>query len=239
MNKGFVKLMRDSENFWEMVSRRPSAFVLLTLIAMRARRTNDNNFDDLEIGEALIGDYETYGSTEQVYRTDKEFLKKYNFITIKSTTRGTIAKLVDTTIFDINFDSTNEQTNEKLTNSQRTANEQPTTNKNVKKEKNEKNVNEETQILNHFNDVFDKKFKSTASWSKNFSYWRKTYSLDEIKQAIVNAKKDSWWKDKLDMDKLFRTHEDRIGQLLNRAVKKSILDDENEEQLISFLEGMI
>lgn len=137
--ENFVQFVRKSENFWELIKRRPSAYVLLSIVAMRAKRTDSTNFDDLEIGEAYIGDYKNYGSTEQKYRTDKKFLETHKFLTTKSTTKGTVAKLIDKTIFDINE---KKLTNE-LTNSQRTPNEHLTTNNN---ENNDNNVKEENTL---------------------------------------------------------------------------------------------
>lgn len=141
MSEAYIKTIRGSKNFYEIIKRRCTAYVLLSLIAQRARRTNETNFNDLELGEAYVGDYKTYGVTEQIYRTDKEFLEKYHFATFRGTSKGTIAKIVDTSIFDINAEETNERGNEKLTNNQRTTNEQLTTNKNVKNVKNVKNEN--------------------------------------------------------------------------------------------------
>ena len=76
-------------------------------------------------------------------------------------------------------------------------------------------------ILSGYNTYFNKKFKNIDVWFKNFVFWRKTYSLEEIQDAILNAKKDSWWKDKLTLEKLFRTKNkngecDYIGELLNK-----------------------
>jgi len=87
-----------------MCADRPTAFLLLSLIANRARRTNEKDLMvELEIGEALIGDYCSYGATESIYRTDKEYLLKHGFIlTTRTDRKGTIVRLIDSDIFDIN-----------------------------------------------------------------------------------------------------------------------------------------
>lgn len=104
---GFIQLNRSPE-LQSLIKVRHTAFVLLTMIALRARRTNDEYFDDLQIGEAYLGDYESYGVTESVYRADKKFLEKYKLVTFKPTTKGTIARLVSTDYFNINAEeSTN------------------------------------------------------------------------------------------------------------------------------------
>jgi len=122
--------------FSKIIKERPTAYILLSIIAQRAYHPDISVNSTLEPGEALIGDYEIYGVTEQIYRTDKEYLLNNHFITIKSTNRGTIAKLADTTIFDINLPESNEPSNEQATNNQRPTNEQLTTNKEIKKLRN-------------------------------------------------------------------------------------------------------
>jgi len=58
------------------------------------------------------------------------------FLTTKSTTKGTNAKLINTELFVPNFDFGNEQINGHLTNKQRTTNDQATTNNNCKNSNN-------------------------------------------------------------------------------------------------------
>jgi hypothetical protein len=141
MAKPFLKLMKNEE-VKELLSK-PFELHLLTVIAYRAKRTNKLNIHNLSKGEALIGDYRAIGLTQQTYRTAKKNLSKWKFVTFKPTNKGTIAKIVDKRIFDINEEPGNEQTNRQLTNQQRTTNEpanrQLTTNKEYKNGKNEKN----------------------------------------------------------------------------------------------------
>lgn len=102
-SNGFIKFNRNSSKYFRIIEERPTAFTLLSLIANRARRTNEKDLSvELEIGEALIGDFFSYNVTESVYRTDVKFLIKHGFI-LKTRTnrRGTVVKLVNTDIFDI------------------------------------------------------------------------------------------------------------------------------------------
>jgi hypothetical protein len=78
---------------------------------------------NLGMGEALLGDFEKCGMTEQEYRTAKAQLKKWEFATFKVTGRGTIAKLTDTRLFAITRLPTNGQNNTPLTDGQRSAND--------------------------------------------------------------------------------------------------------------------
>lgn len=82
---------------------------------------------------------------------------------------------------------------------------------------------EAQKFLDAFNEIFQTKYKSTRSWAKNFSYWRGTYSLDEVIEAVRKAKNHPFYKDKLNPDMLLRTHEDRIGQFLNNRKESLIL----------------
>lgn len=143
---GFVKMVRN-HGLLSVLKKRPSAFCLLALIALRAKRTSDADFEGLNVGEAFVGDYDAYGVTQQVYRTDKKWLEKWGLVTFRSTARGTVAKLVSKEFFDINAqepttDPTSIFPEEKhtsptntLTGDQRTTHEQATTNKNEEEKK--------------------------------------------------------------------------------------------------------
>lgn len=133
----FVKYNRSDESL--EILKHPNEFALLGLISYRAKRTNSLSTLGLEVGEALIGDYKSCGLTEQKYRTAKKNLEKWGIITTKATNKGTIAKLINSDIFNINSELPNDQTNERVTDNQRTGNGQVTTNKNVKNDKNVKN----------------------------------------------------------------------------------------------------
>ena len=56
---------------------------------------------NLKSGEAFIGDYENYGMSERSYRTAKLHLAKWSFTTFKATNKGTVAKLMDTRLFEV------------------------------------------------------------------------------------------------------------------------------------------
>ena len=120
--------------------RRPNEFTLLTLIAWRARRKQCGfDVNGLQIGEALIGDYKACGLTEQKYRTAKNNLEAWGLVTFKATNKGTIAKLNNTKVYDINQEDGNDLTNGQETDKQRPSNDQATTNKKVRK-KDSKNI---------------------------------------------------------------------------------------------------
>ena len=97
----FVKLNRNADAFWKLVQKRHSAFILLSIIAQRARRYSDED-TGLEVGEAWLGDFESYNTTRSKYRTDLKYLVDFGLITTRKHDIGTAAKLIDSTIFDIN-----------------------------------------------------------------------------------------------------------------------------------------
>jgi hypothetical protein len=130
MNGGWFCAARG-EAPMELLKRNQNAFILAWVIAFRARWTSGYNQYDLATGEACIGDYRDYGMTEQEYRTAKRILQEAGFATFRPTSRGTIAKLLDTRLFFNLSEGANDPNNEQVTDSQRTGNEQLTTNNKV------------------------------------------------------------------------------------------------------------
>jgi len=99
MSEGFIMLKRSAETM-ELL-RDGSAFLLLTLIALRARRTTAFNLDNLQPGEALIGDYTACGLTPRQYRTARKRLAQWHLACFRATSRGTVARILDTGVYDI------------------------------------------------------------------------------------------------------------------------------------------
>ena len=129
--------MRSSDAL-ELIKASQNAFVLAYVIAYRARYREGFNADGLEQGEAMLGDFKSYGMSERQYRTAKEQLTRWRFATFKTTNKGTLGKLMDTRLFDPLNISGDGQTDTQPTGRRRTADGQPTTNKKDKKENNEK-----------------------------------------------------------------------------------------------------
>jgi hypothetical protein len=111
----WLKLMRTPEVL-ELIEAAPLAFTLASIIALRARfKKGFNPINGLFQGEAFLGDHKKYGMTMQQYRTAKAQLKKWKFATFRSTSRGTIARLTDTRLFDVLNESANRQPNRQPT----------------------------------------------------------------------------------------------------------------------------
>lgn len=129
MSKRFIKLIISERTEW-LLTNYPNAFLLLTIIALRARRYN-GHIDSREIGDAHIGDCEACGLTEQQYRTAKQKLVDFNFIKIKetnrtrkksttgATTKGTLVSLLNSDVWDINPELSNDSNNVRATSEQR------------------------------------------------------------------------------------------------------------------------
>jgi len=100
MSEGFIKLKRSNAT-WELLQD-PKAFGLLTLIAMRAKRTGNFSVHRLKIGQALIGGHKACGLTRKEYRNAMIRLKRYGLADFKAANKGTIATLLDNRIYDIN-----------------------------------------------------------------------------------------------------------------------------------------
>jgi hypothetical protein len=115
---GFVKMTR-SPDILELIETWPLAFALAAVIALRARYRPGVSLKGLQPGEALLGDFTRYGMTEQQYRTCKKQLTKWNFATFKPTPKGTVAKLMDTRLFDVLNVAANGQNNRQPTDGQR------------------------------------------------------------------------------------------------------------------------
>jgi hypothetical protein len=123
---GFVKAMRSDEAAF--LDSNPLANHVLNVIARRARRS-PCPLTGLQIGECFVG-HKGLGLSEQQYRTVKKNLTKWGFVEFKKagrlTDRGTVAKLLNSDIYDINETEGNgsltedqRKTNGRLTEDQR------------------------------------------------------------------------------------------------------------------------
>ncbi len=94
----------------QLVQASRTGFLLAFIIAYRSR-WNGGAFNplNLELGEAAV-DYASWGLTRQEFRTALKFLEKHGLATSKSTTKGTVARLIGTRLFDVLPGEPNQQT---------------------------------------------------------------------------------------------------------------------------------
>ena len=158
-NQGWVAMHRG-ETIDTLQEKYPNAFLLLCQITRRAR-VEPCPINDLDRGEALIGDFKKAGiATESQYRTAKKQLEKCGLVTFRGTNDGTIAKLLDTSVFSISVDKSDEQNDGQVTSKRRPSNERVTTKNNVNKEKKE---NKETHSEASKDEVCDELVKKVNS----------------------------------------------------------------------------
>jgi hypothetical protein len=121
--EGFIKLHREG---LDLLKDSPPAFLLLVLIALRAKRADPiYSSYKLKANEAFIGDYGTIGLTRSQYRTAIEKLEKQGLVKFQTNTKGTIATLISTTLLDINAEP-GETEDKEPSSSRLAAIEQPT-----------------------------------------------------------------------------------------------------------------
>jgi hypothetical protein len=88
----------------ELLKSEPNCFRLAAFIAFRSRWREGFNAHGLGQGECFLGDFRNYGMTEKEYRGAKQKLEKWGFAAFKRAGKGrmsgTIARLVNTLLFD-------------------------------------------------------------------------------------------------------------------------------------------
>lgn len=193
--------MERSPEFDALIKKRPTAFVLLAIIAKRARKVPLKVDDGYEVGEAFIGDYKEYGATQQSYRTDKKCLENFKLVTFKTTNRGTVAKIVNSSIFDISRESSTS----KVTDKQQSNNMQLTTKQEVRSENEEESQAKPIEKKAFFNDIplnhSSPSLKSSFPYKEvSEDYWEfyapaiaTEMGFNEESWAFINGKRD-WIK---------------------------------------------
>lgn len=192
-NMGSFIMLNRSEETIELI-KHPNAFTLLTAIAIRARRTDTFNVHNLKVGEALIGDYNSYGLTRQQYRTSLRSLISWGFLTTKPTNKGTIATIASTKVYDIN----QQPVNQPAPIQQPATNQRLTTNNNDNNVNNEKKKEKDVVFVAQFDEV--RRFypgttrgnpTEFANFKKKHSDWKNIIPL--LLPAIQKQKQ--WRKD--------------------------------------------
>lgn len=89
INRETDNLMKDTD-----------AFLMMLKIAYNTKREDSFSIPDLEVGEAFIT-AEIVGMSQQTFRTTKKKLAKWGFVEFRTTTRGTIARIITDKFFRI------------------------------------------------------------------------------------------------------------------------------------------
>lgn len=186
-----------------------NAFILLTIIATRARRNNGLP-DGLISGDALISSSDLCPSmSRQVFRDSLKKLvdlghvkivtngKKYferEKSTIKITIKSMLVNLCSTSIYDINSESNNQQNNQQGTNREPTENHKQERIRKNEKEKKEEIAQTASPLRPKFSDfAFDFEKKEFVGISeKDLSDWKSCYPQIDIEVEI--SKSINWLK---------------------------------------------
>ncbi|HEY8960782.1 MAG TPA: hypothetical protein VIM57_01165 [Luteolibacter sp.] len=117
-----------SDDSAALIEKHPTAFLLLTQIAMRAK-WKDCPINGLKAGQAWIGDWREAGiRTENAYRHAKKVLETCQLATFRGTSKGTIATLSTSTIYSISKEANHEQEHGPATSQPQASNGRTTTN---------------------------------------------------------------------------------------------------------------
>lgn len=209
-SQGWFKAMRGEAPL-ELIRANPNAHALAAIIAHRARWHEGFNADGLELSEALLGDHGKCGMTRQQYRSALAFLVKWNFVTIRTTNKGTIARLTDTRLFDPLNLMGNQQDNQKPTTEQPPASQQATTNEEGKKGKTE--------------EIKSDSIKDSLASLKMNPKARRTIDLIELCKSVLGVDEmkrcHKRWRERAETepDKLWSVLADVRAEKLQREIK--------------------
>lgn len=138
MNQGYVKLWRKSlDGGW---LHNPSLWTFWCWCLMKASHKEYDLVVGCQQVHLMPGDFifgrkvasDTLKMSEQIIRTNIEFLKSCKNLTIKKTNKFSIISIVNWDAYQSQEIEDNQQINQQLTNKQPATNQQLTTNKNVK-----------------------------------------------------------------------------------------------------------
>lgn len=198
----FIKFIPSEKSQW-LIKRNHCAFILLCVIASRARRIS-GHIDRLEIGEAKIGDWNSLGMTRQQYRTALNILCDLNFVKIQetnrtrkksttaSTTEGTLVKLINSDIWDINIEDSNHCINHRATTDQPLTNHEQERIRKNKKEKEEDTYCSDSRtsrgpsIKDSLIFCFEEK-KFIGYGNSDVETWKTAYPGIDLSQTIASA----------------------------------------------------
>jgi hypothetical protein len=197
MFRGFIKLNRSEAV--ELLEEDPQAFLLLTQIALRARRA-DGEYSrmPLKTNQALLGDYTKAGLTRQQYRATQKRLERYGLATFQSTNKGTIAMLVSTAVYDINAEQ--QISNDKPTNpSMRTDQFEPPKNqpKAIKESADiqRKPINEPITRSEEYKNVKTAKKKEDLPPHHYSQQYKKPEDLEDLRKKMISL---GWTNEEFD-----------------------------------------
>lgn len=212
-----------------LIQRHPKAFLLLSIIAMRARYSEDEcPITGLSYGQAFIGDWQDCGQESyKGYRISKNTLTELKFAAFKGTSRGTIATLLprdeESMIYTISNGRLGQAEGqaEGQTRGKQGANKGPLT---IKKEgkKEKKTVESELSpecygFADWFFKILDDDKKPEGNWRDSFAkaYDQLTrldgYTKEQIKAVCKFGTEDHFWKNNFTIPSYLRKKSKTTG----------------------------
>jgi len=207
----------------------PKAFALLTVIALRARRTDQFNIHNLRTGEALLGDHGRYGMTRQEYRGAQRRLSRWGLARFRATTNGTVATLVGDRIYDINPMPEEPPKSRPRTAKGPARNHRAATNKKGKKEKKEKKEKNDSAGSDErrlsallLDSILERKpdlrRPDLDAWSEVVGRMirRDGRTPERIEAVIGTCGRDPFWRNVILSPRLLRKHFDHLELAVGR-----------------------
>jgi len=199
-----------------LIVRHPSAFLLLTQIAMRAK-WKDCGISGMKAGEAFIGDWQEAGlHSRQAYRHAKEVLERNHLATFRGTNKGTIATLSSSTIYSISTPAEEPSSNQQG-NQPTTTNHTDTQNTQRKKKEKAELPPECYRFADWFESLLEDDKKPDGNWRESFA---KTYdeltrldklTKEEIKAVCEFGTEDHFWKNNFTIPSYLRKKSKTTG----------------------------
>jgi hypothetical protein len=235
MVRGFVKLMRTEKA--GALMRNPNAFTLASVIAYRAQRTDAFNIYGLAVGEALLGDHAKYGLTQSQYRTAKKKLKNWGIAAFKSTNKGTIAKLLDDEVYDINRERNDEPVDnpddKQMTSQSQADDEQSATTKNERRKEGKNERSSLTESALSLAELFLNEIQAhtpdfrgpddVEDWARVFTSMltEDGRGAERIAAVILYATTDAFWRGRVMDASALRKHFDKLDVQEREQSKKT------------------
>lgn len=136
----FFAVRRDVDpDLWSALLLRGAALAIALEARRRARLTpgiEPRTGAPLAVGEALLGDYTTFGVERGRYRSALDFLSSNSCLKIiRATNRGTVVSVKNSVLFDLGTEYNNQPDDQPITNNQPSGNQREATKIDVKIEK--------------------------------------------------------------------------------------------------------
>jgi hypothetical protein len=129
------------------------------------------------------------GLSHQQVRTALNKLISTNEVTINTTNNYTVISVNNYE----NYQGNNQPDNQRITNKQPTDNQRITTNNNDNKENNDNNNTYIGKVYENYRQRINSNAKLTDKGRKKILTRLKSYSVDDLSQAMANFSADNWW----------------------------------------------